>query len=94
MDYFFSRNLLLLGERFKMLEADFFIQVCDYFSSFGGETLMDYSLVSNVVSVGLKQDKVKSGHPIRIKLYFTDVGSERLVLSITMLLPTTIWSRK
>ena len=34
MDYFFSRNLLLLGERFKMLEVDFFIQVCDYFSSF------------------------------------------------------------
>ena len=64
------------------------------FLSFGGETLMDYSLVSNVVSVGLKQDKVKSGHPTRIKLYFTDVGSERLVLSITMLLPTTIWSRK
>ena len=37
MDYFFSRNLLLLGERFKMLEVDFFIQVCDYFSFFRWE---------------------------------------------------------
>ena len=54
---------------------------------------MDYSLVSDVVSVGLKEDKVKSGHLTRRKLYFTDVGSDRLVLSLAMLLATTIWSR-
>ena len=50
MDYFFSRNLLLLGERFKMLEVDFFIQICDYFSS-----LKHYRGLENGVQNALEQ---------------------------------------
>lgn len=81
MDYFFSRNLLLLGERFKMLEVDFFIQICDYFSFFrwGNTNGLFLSLKCGQCRIKARQGQKWSSDKNKVVLYrcrFWETGVE------------------